>query len=97
MATRGPRSRLDQINQQRSRLEELLNAYFFHSEEVVKPVRLTDGDELMRMFDLRPGPYIGQMLGAIEEAQAEGRIRTKEEALTLAREILKGTPEAPAP
>ena len=89
MATRGPKSRLDQLDQQRSRLEELLRAYFFHAEEVVKPQRLIDGHQLIRTFGLTPGPLIGELLGAIEEAQAEGRVRTFEEALAIARARLE--------
>jgi hypothetical protein len=89
MATRGSKSRLDQLDQQRERLEELLNAYFFKADEVVKPPRLLDGHQLMRRFQLPPGPLIGTLLAAIEEAQAEGRIRTVEEALAVARDHLK--------
>jgi putative nucleotidyltransferase with HDIG domain len=85
MATRGPKSRVDQIDEQRSRLEELLNAYFFKAEEVIKPARLVDGRRLMEAFHLTPGPLIGTLLAMIEEAQAEGRIRTADEALDLAR------------
>jgi putative nucleotidyltransferase with HDIG domain len=88
MATRGTKSRLDQLDQQRARLEELLNAYFFQAEEVVTPPRLVDGRRLMQAFRLQPGPLIGELLGAIEEAQAEGRIRTAEDALALARQTL---------
>ncbi len=85
MATRGSKSRLDQKDQQRQCVEELLNAYFFKAEEVVKPRRLVDGHRLMQTFHLAPGRLIGELLAAIEEAQAEGRVRTSEEALALAR------------
>ncbi len=88
MATRGMKSRVDQIAQQRAFLEELLNAYFFKAAEVVRPPRLIDGRQLMRTFDLKPGPVIGDLLAAIEEAQAEGRIRSSDEALALAKELL---------
>ena len=88
MATRGSKSRLDQLDQQRSRLEELLNAYFFQAEEVVKPPRLLNGNQLMETFRLQPGPRIGELLGAIEEAQAEGRIHSKGEAVALVRQML---------
>lgn len=88
MATRGSKSRLDQKDQQRQFVEELLNAYFFKAEEVVKPRRLVDGHQLMQAFRLAPGPMIGELLAAIEEAQAEGRVRTADEALALARERL---------
>ncbi|MBI3087350.1 MAG: polynucleotide adenylyltransferase, partial [Candidatus Omnitrophica bacterium] len=89
MATRGPSSHLDQIDQQRARLEELLRAYFLKPEEAVRPPRLMDGHQLMTALDLPPGPLIGQLLQGIEEAQAEGRLRTTDEALALAREVLK--------
>ena len=92
MATRGPKSRLDQLDQQRGRLEELLNAYFFQAEEVVRPARLLDGKRLMETLRLSPGPLIGELLGAIEEAQAEGRIHSVEEALALAKERLGTSP-----
>ena len=88
MATRGPQSRLDQLDQQRGRLEELLGAYFFKAEEVVKPPRFVDGTRLMQALQLSAGPLIGELLGAIEEAQAEGRLHTAEEALALARQLL---------
>ena len=91
MATRGTKSRLDQLDQQRSRLEELLSAYFFQAEEVVNPPRLVDGHQLMAVFHLQPGPLIGELLGAIEESQAEGRIRTSEEALALVQQRLDAT------
>ena len=89
LATRGVKSHLDQIDQQRARLEELLNAYFFKAEEVVRPPRLLDGRQLMETFQLPPGPLIGELLEALEEAQAEGRIRTPEQALALALAHLK--------
>jgi len=89
MATRGPSSRLDQIDQQRARLEELLGAYFFKAEEIIKPPRLMDGRQLMATFQLSSGPVVGELLRAIEEAQAEGHVRSKEEALAFARTFLE--------
>jgi len=89
MATRGPKSRLDQVDQQRAKLEELLSAYFFRAQEVVKPPRLLGGNQLMAALGLRPGPQVGELLALIEEAQAEGRITSAEEALALARQHVK--------
>ena len=92
MATRGPGSHLDQIDQQRGRAEELLRAYFFKPEEAVRPPKLLDGHELMRALQLSPGPLVGELLRAIEEAQAEGAIRSKDEALSMARDLLRARP-----
>lgn len=87
MATRGPRSRLDQLDQQRARLEEMLSPFFFKAEEVVRPPRLLDGTRLMAELRLTPGPKVGALLAAIEEAQAEGRVNSADEALALARTL----------
>ncbi|OGL05927.1 MAG: hypothetical protein A3J45_00850, partial [Candidatus Rokubacteria bacterium RIFCSPHIGHO2_02_FULL_69_13] len=86
MATRGSLSRVDQVDQQRARLEELLTPYFFKVEEIVRPPRLVDGNQLMAEFRLSPGPLVGDLLAAIEEAQAEGRVHSADEALALAKE-----------
>ncbi len=96
MATRGSKSRLDQIDQQRAFVEELLGAYFFKAAEVVRPPRLVDGRRLMEAFGLPSGPLIGELLAAIEEAQAEGRVRTAEEALAVAKELLDARGVSPA-
>lgn len=61
-------------------------------EELAKPLpppRLLDGNEIMAKFNLKPGPEIGRLLNIVEEAQWEGEIKTKEEALKLVEESLK--------
>jgi len=42
--------------------------------------RLVTGHDLIRWFQLSPGPVIGQLLQEIEEAQLNKEIKTKEEA-----------------
>jgi hypothetical protein len=44
----------------------------------------------MQVFDLNPGPMIGQLLDAIREAQATGQVSTREQALLLARQQIEG-------
>ena len=89
MATRGPRSNLAQVDQQRSRLEEMFTPYFFKAEEIVRPPRLVDGHRLMQEFHLAPGAVVGELLSAIEEAQAEGAVRSAKEALAFAKAHLR--------
>ncbi len=47
--------------------------------EQVRPERLLTGDDLQAM-GFRPGPLFSQILRALEDAQLEGQIRTREEA-----------------
>jgi poly(A) polymerase/tRNA nucleotidyltransferase (CCA-adding enzyme) len=48
--------------------------------------RLVTGNDLLRELGLQPGPIIGQLLDAVQEAQFLGKATTREEALTLARQ-----------
>lgn len=65
-----------------------LENYWEKPEEAVAPPRLLNGDDLMRELDLRPGPVIGDLLEAIRERQAMGKIATQEQAIEYAREWL---------
>ncbi|MEW6286406.1 MAG: HD domain-containing protein [Chloroflexota bacterium] len=66
----------------------LLENYWEKPQETVAPPRLLDGNELMKELNLQPGRIIGQLLEAIQEAQATGKINTREEALHFARNWL---------
>ena len=68
----------------------LLENYWEKPTETVYPPRLLDGNELMTEFDLKPGPRVGEVLEAIREAQATGKIHSREEALAFARVWLDG-------
>ena len=54
------------------------------SEERLRPPRLISGDDLMAEGH-RPGPLFTEILAAVEDAQLEGAIATREEALALVR------------
>jgi hypothetical protein len=67
----------------------LLENYWEKPEETVTPPRLLDGNDLMKELGLEPGRIVGQLLEAIREAQARGRISTREEAISFARDEMK--------
>lgn len=58
--------------------------------ERVVPRPLLSGWDVMRHLGLKEGPLIGKILRRIQEAQAEGTVRTREEALSLARQFVEG-------
>lgn len=66
----------------------LLTAYFERFKETIRPEPLLDGRTLMAELGIGPGPAVGRMLRAIEEAQAAGEVATRDEALTLARSLI---------
>jgi len=54
------------------------------------PPRLLSGDDVLAL-GVPPGPRVGEILGVVEDARLEGRVRTRDEALVLAR-ALAGEP-----
>ena len=54
-------------------------------DEARKPVpdRLLDGREVMKLLGLKPGPQVGEWLERLREAQAEGKLSTREDALAF--------------
>ncbi len=51
--------------------------------------RLINGREVMAAFGLKPGPALRKLLEQVEEAQAIGRIHSRDEAIGLVGKILK--------
>jgi len=54
--------------------------------EIIRPLRLLTGKDLIQA-GWPPGPFFTSVLNAVEDAQLEGKIQTKEEALELATRI----------
>ena len=48
---------------------------------------MIDGNDLIKKLKLKPSALFGKILKAVEEAQATGKVKTKEQALAIAREI----------
>jgi poly(A) polymerase len=67
----------------------LLENYWERREETVAPPRLVDGNDLMRELHLQPGRIIGQLLEAVREGQATGKIESREQAIAFASLQLK--------
>lgn len=88
LATWGPNLRPARWRRRVELVNSMLTDYYQRREEVISPPQLLDGHDLMREFGLEEGPRIGELLEAVREAQVEGEVRTKEEALAFVSEIL---------
>jgi len=51
--------------------------------------RLLTGHDLIKVLKLKPSELFGEILSRVEESAALGKIKTKNEALILARQMLK--------
>lgn len=66
---------LDNYRFMQEKLQEL-------GTEQIAPQRLLTGNDLLAA-GFKPGPAFGRILNAVEDAQLEGTVRTKEEALVM--------------
>ena len=89
LATYGPTLPRGTWMQQLNVVRALMEAWWERPEQTVNPPALVNGNDLMQVFELTPGPLIGQLLDAIREAQADGQVYTREQALCLAREFME--------
>jgi poly(A) polymerase len=74
-------------------LADFCDRVYLFLKEKVEPLeqrsRLLTGDDLIRELQQTPGPAFRRWLTAVEEAALEDRIKTRDEALGMVRELLK--------
>ena len=71
-----------------SNLDKLQNFYFESLEKLTPLPKLVDGNELMERFNLTQSPLLGNIIAAIHDAQLDGDVTTKEQALDLAKKLI---------
>ncbi|HKH47329.1 MAG TPA: hypothetical protein VKM72_21955 [Thermoanaerobaculia bacterium] len=58
-------------------------------EVLFDPPRLVTGADVQELLGIPPGKEIGRVLDAVREAQVEGRVRTREEAVAVVRGMVR--------
>ena len=66
----------------------LINRYLTPDDPVAHPTPLLTGIDLMKAFQLPPGPQVGKLLTDIAIAHIEGKVSTPAQALQLAAQLL---------
>jgi len=76
-------------------LETIHDLVSFKREKLSKvPIEaLLDGREIMQTLGIAQGPLVGKLKKALEEAQFEGKVKTKEEALEFIKAYYKSLKE----
>jgi len=87
-ATRGPMADPKSRIKHEKIAFDLIREYFARKKKK-KFVRLISGDDLIKNLKLKPSPLFKVILQEVEESQAEGKLRTKKEALALAEKLAK--------
>jgi poly(A) polymerase len=94
-AARGPMMTPDAWRRQVAYMNSLL-VRSFEDAGIVHPPRLLTGYDIMSALSLTEGPAVGRLLAALEEAQAAGEVRDRDEALAFVASAVQresGTPD----
>jgi poly(A) polymerase len=90
LATRGPELESKDWQEHVKLVDYILKQKETQQKRVTPP-KLVDGNDIMSVFGLKPGPRIQELLESIHEVQASGEITTRDEALTVIARLLKRT------
>lgn len=71
----------------------LLDAYYRAADRLVRPPTLVTGDDILAL-GVGPGRQVGELLELVREAQADGEVTTRGEALALVRRLAGQEPPA---
>jgi tRNA nucleotidyltransferase/poly(A) polymerase len=88
LATRGSTISVEDWTRQLDVVRGLLEAWWENPQESVTPPDIVNGSELMAHLQIKPGPLVGRLLDVIKENQATGKIQSKAQALSLAKDLL---------
>lgn len=82
LAASGPRLKIDELLRNCCLIKHIMYEGFkYNSQETYQ--KLLNGNDIMSIFSIGPGPKIGVMLSFVQEAQLNGEIKNKEEAIKL--------------
>ncbi len=88
LATWGPNLGMVRWQRHVELAASMLADYYERHQKVISPPKIISGHDLMDEFGLAEGTRIGQLLEAVREAQVEGEVETRDEALALVRGLL---------
>ncbi len=88
-ATKGPLTTMNARKQHERVVARLIREYLKKGKEKKKE-RLVNGNDIMKALKLPPSKLIGRILSELQELQAIGKVKTRDEALCSARKFMKG-------
>ena len=81
LSARGVDVTKEMIDANLNGLEKLLN-FYLNKKDTLNPLpKLLDGREIMEILNIKQSPKLGEIIKNLHEAQLNGDITTKEEAI----------------
>jgi tRNA nucleotidyltransferase/poly(A) polymerase len=73
------------VKQNIENLDKLLNFYFSSLDKLAPLPKLLNGNDVMQILNIKQGPILGKILSALKEAQADGDVNSKDEAIEFVK------------
>ena len=81
----GPEITKEIVNENITMLSKL-HDFYINSLETLEPLpKLLDGNEIMEILNIKPSAQLGKILNTLHEAQLNGEITTKEDAIVFVK------------
>ncbi len=87
LSARGPLITDEIIMQNLSNLDRLLELYFNSLDELKPLPKLLDGNEVIDILHIKQGPLLGKILNALHDAQLNGDVKSKEQAVEFIKMV----------
>ncbi len=85
LSARGEAVSDEMVEKNIANLNKLLNFYFDKINELEPLPKLLDGNEVMGILKIKQSPKLGNILSALHEAQLDGDVNTKDEAIKFVK------------
>ena len=89
LSARGEKVTQKMVDDNINNLTNLLNNYLKIKENITPLEKLIDGKEIMEILNIKQGPELGVIINSIKEAQLDGEIITKDDAIQYIKEKFK--------
>ena len=85
LSARGKDITEEMVNENINHLNFLLERYFENLEKIEPLPKLLSGNEIMEILSVPPSPKLGEIISQLQEAQEDGEIATREQAVEFVR------------
>lgn len=87
LSARGEAVSDEMVQNNISNLDRLLNFYLSVRDKLEPLPKLLSGNDVMEILDIKPSPELGRILDALHEAQINGDVTTKEQAVSYIKQF----------
>ena len=88
LGARDPQLDLDELERALMHMATFLQPFAQRDEKPPVPAPLLNGNDIIACFDTMPGPIIGKLLRALQEAQAAGEVEDRDQAIGYLENLL---------